>query len=118
MAQTWKLAMLDKDGLLTGYKRCAKKACKTGKTQVAVPEECALEPGRYRWDDTTFVPLPPKGGEGRLLDDPPALAAIALGFLALSEGRPLPRETTAWAKQHMESFDGRSWLGLLRGEKP
>ena len=112
MAKKWKLAILDTDGLLTGYKRCAKKAWTTTKTQVAVPEECALEPGRYRWDGTTFVPLPPKGGEDALVQDSDAMMAIAKGFLALAEGNPVPTETADWASKYMRSIDA-----ILRGPR-
>lgn len=111
------LALLDKDGVLIGYKRCAKKDWKTKKGQVAVEDDPDLALDRYRWTGSTFQPLAPRSGEDDLLGEPTAMASIALGFLALSEGRPVPPETTAWAKRYMESIDGRTWLDLAGGKR-
>lgn len=94
-----KLALLDETGLLTGYRKCAAKAWLTEAGQVAVPDECKLEPGRYRWtggEDGTFAPLPPKGSEAALVQDPDAIRAIALGLVQIAEHIDLPEETLRW----------------------
>lgn len=49
------VAVLDADGVLTGYKQTAKPA----KDAIVVPDDCDLAPGKFRWDPNAgaFIPL-------------------------------------------------------------
>jgi hypothetical protein len=107
------LARLDKNQVLVGFTEAGPKTWKTRGYQVAVPDGCDLEPGRYRWDGATFVALPPAGGQDAL-EEPDAVRAIALGFAKISETVELPQETLDWLDHYDTSIEGRMPGGKRR----
>lgn len=53
MSETW-LARLAEDGMLLGFDEAP---AEIPEGAVTVPIGCDLQPGKYRWDGTTFVPI-------------------------------------------------------------
>lgn len=83
------MALLDADGTLTGFDE-------TGKAEgVKVEPGCDLAPGKYAWDGKTFVPLLHRFRQDQIVN-PDAMTAIALGFGAIRDGKPLGPYTLAW----------------------
>lgn len=100
------LAILDNDGVLVDYRQCKKAEHKTKKGQVAVPDDCDLQIGRYRWTGEEFLPIHQQmTGE----PSPTAVHAIALGFAELHNKRivDLPGPTLLWLRDYEKSFDNR-----------
>jgi hypothetical protein len=58
-------------------------------------KSCDLEPGKYKWDGKSFIPIGHGFGKpekGRIPDD----YAVFLGLKALINGEPIPPEVTEW----------------------
>lgn len=101
------LALLDAAGVLTGFCAVPDEEWITDSGQVAVPDDCDLERGRYAWDGQAFHPIAPRDP---VSDQPPvaALRAIWLGFKAVAEaGVTLPPDTLAWMDQFGRTLDAK-----------
>jgi hypothetical protein len=111
------VALLAADGTYLGIGPVMAVA-EVGADQVAIPVDCDLAPGRYRWDagKNTFVPL----GKASALDatpPPDALEAMAFGLLAQwKAGTTLHDKTLRWLDawltgiDKMKSIDGGGHL--------
>lgn len=74
---------------------------------LRIPEitECDLEPGRYRWQGDSFVPVR-RDAEGRLQESPDMIHAIYDGFGALErQGFDFPPSTKEWMRWYATTFD-------------
>lgn len=102
------LAILAADGTYLGIGDTL-PADQVGPGQVAIPVDCDLAPGRYRWDaiKQTFLQI----AQANPLSDQPApdaLVAIALGFVATRKGgATLPEPTLRWMDAFFTSIDVR-----------
>ncbi len=98
------VAILNEDGVLTGFEDVEKANSDSGR--VCVPSECDLQPGRYRWDGETFVPVSP-GAANATTDDQYMAIAVALCFRALEEQKNLvlPGDTLRWLQWYENSID-------------
>jgi len=105
------VALLDDSGRLAGYDRRSVDADWIGEAGcVAVPDECDLAPGKYRWNAAAgrFDPLPPNEPPASETPEPAALRAIWLGFRALrAGGQVFPAETVAWIDYYGETMDAK-----------
>lgn len=112
--ETHTYAILDRFGVLKGYKRATvaqADAENTGQMPglVCVPDECDLTIGRYRFDahHGRFDPLPPADP---MKPDLPTdtLRAIWKGFMSLHEaGHEFPEETRAWLAAFGRTIDAK-----------
>ena len=84
------IAILDENGILTGYAQVEQPSV----ADCVVPDDCDLEPGKYRWNGNTFVPI----ATARKAD--PTLAAIATALAALRDGTPIPPAVNEWINTH------------------
>lgn len=101
------LAVLDEQGVLTGFEEIEAENHTPPPDRVEVPGGCDLVPGRYRWDGDQFVPIPLRGGAG-IPEEPNTLRAIARGFMALrDQGTELPGETLDWISWYERSIDNQ-----------
>ena len=93
-------AILDRFGIIQRYER-------TDGEGIVVPEDCDLPPGKYRWDKEKgqFVPIMQAFGKPNAVDHPSAIAAIAEGFKAIRDGKPLPIITLDWIVAYERSMD-------------
>ena len=99
-------ALLDQNGVYQGLELVRGQA---RATDVIVPGDCDLEPGRYRWDGSTFLPLPKFIEAAELVEEPATLAAIAAGFNAVEEKFPgtLPAITRRWLDWFKTTVDAK-----------
>lgn len=107
-------AKLDPDGIYRGHEPVPGKAA-LKPDEVEVPADCDLEPGRYRWDGATFLPVKSPEPED-VVDERHTLAAIAAGFRAIEEKQPgtLPEKTLRWLKWYGKTVDAK---GAPSGKK-
>lgn len=113
------VARLDHRGVLQG---CAEQDwdAPVEPFTVALPDghDMHEKAGRYRWIDDpanpmggAFHPLARPGTPERaaetLAERPEILAAIAKGFLAIRDGRPLPTATLDWLAEFEKSIDAK-----------
>lgn len=90
-------AIIDRFGILMRYER-------TNDEGIPVPEDCDLVPGKYRWDGERFIPIMQAFGK-QTIDNPSTVAAIAEGFIAIRDRKPLPISTLEWLAAYERSFD-------------
>lgn len=71
-----------------------------------------LDPGKYRWTGDQFVYMGEIAGE-RMLEHPPILRAVALGFAAIDAADPdlLPAETKDLLRWFSTTIDARGPKG-------
>ena len=95
------VAILDKAGILTGYKEVSE-----GAEGVEVPDK-DLEIGRYQWDGETFLPIAKKDPKKDM--NAGALRAIYLGLDAIRAAGvvDLPAETVAWLEWYSTTNDAK-----------
>lgn len=108
-------AIIDEGGVLTGFRPAEENEIRTERDDVVeVPEDCDLEPGRYRWDGARFMPIilkAPASDE----PEPHALRAIAKGFIAIRDQKAnsdiwmveLPAETLEWLSFYERTIDSK-----------
>ncbi len=97
-------AILGDGGILVGYERGSDEI--PAGASVLVDDECDLQVGRYYWDGTKFIPLPP-AGSANAAKEVNVLRAIFRGFQAIETRFPntLPKETKEWLEQFSKSID-------------
>lgn len=98
-AKKQNVALIDGAGILIGYSKDSKAE------GISVPDDCDLAPGKYRWEPKaeTWLPLSPV--ESDPTDQPHILRAIARGFIAVRDEKPLPKETLDWLTLFEGSID-------------
>jgi len=78
-----------------------------GVDDVAVPENCDLKSGAYRWnrESNRFDPihLLPRD----VTEMPNVLRAVAIGFRAIRDGTELPQETLSFIDWYERRFEGK-----------
>lgn len=101
MAKTKHVAVLDEDGFFRGVTEVPAKA-----DGIEVPADCDLEPGRYRWDGASFVPVRPLRSAS--IQDSPAADAALRGLIegCRKAGVILPPQTLAWARWFDKTMEG------------
>lgn len=73
-------------------------------THVELQDGCDLPPGKYQWNGQSFHPI--TDPQRIKLNNPDALNAIAMGFIAIhNSGITLPPETLKWIEFHVRSND-------------
>lgn len=78
---------------------------------ISVPAGCDLIANQAQWDpnlSTFHILAAPHVPEINDLSIETALRYIAMGFVAVSTGQPVPKETMGWAAAYLKSFDARS----------
>lgn len=109
------IATLDADGVYRGLREVARKDVKP--SDIEVPADCDLEPGKYLWNETEqrFDPVREDTPDSRLAE-PNVQFAIAAGFMALAEqGAVLPKETRDWLTWYRQTLDGNG-MGRKAGK--
>lgn len=94
--KSWK-ALLDDNGVLLGFDRSGRS------NGIAVPVDCDLEPGKYRWigPAARWEPIIKEFPKALPAGPPDMLIAMALGLRAIGRTIPLPAYTLAW----LEGFE-------------
>lgn len=100
------VAKLDSSGVLTSYEEVNAENHVTTTAQVAVPDDCDLATGQYRWDGKRFMPLQPDSFAEEAT--PQAVHAMALGFAYLwNNGTDLPDYTVEWLREYAAGMDNK-----------
>ncbi len=94
------IALIDADGVLTGFDETGKAA------GVTVPVDCDLLPGKYRWDGDSFQPLLDQFSKKQIVA-PDAMTAVGRGLLAIRDGKKFDDYTLAWLSA-VEKTEGAS----------
>lgn len=99
-------AILDPDGVYQGHEPALEDFEFRAGDPPPLSPDCDLAPGRYRWDGQKFLPIGEPTGE-RILEQPPILRAMALGFAAIDEKDPdlLPPETKEFLRWFKTTLD-------------
>jgi len=100
------LALLSATGVLLDYRVVDEVPVPLPANAILVPNGCDHEIGCARWDATLrqwSIVAPPTPQEK--VEAPDALRALALGFMAIRDGKGLPAETLAWLDAYAKSFD-------------
>jgi hypothetical protein len=90
-------AKLDSNGMFLGLEEVAELL----DSDIELGEDCGLKPGKYRWDGTTFLPLPKS--QQKLSEEYPSLEAA---FYSLLQSQvTLTADCEKWIEGYKKSFD-------------
>jgi hypothetical protein len=100
------VALLDAEFTLKGYETVEGDGSPS-QYRIPFPGGCDLPPGKYRWDHDRGAFLPTRNGPEESVQRPNVLKAIARGFMAVRDGKPLPKATLDWLKDYEQSMDNK-----------
>lgn len=91
-------AKLDSSGLFLGLEEVAELL----DSDIELGEDCGLKPGKYRWDGSTFLPLPKTQQKSA-----PDVPSYEDALYALISAIPMPpSECVKWAEWYKTSISG------------